>query len=316
MDYTGIPRQPAGGSEDLEAPSSRLHQALKGWQIHVVLFVLTLVSSTFFGGLLFGWLPEEQLIEELSSLNLSMTFVTEGLKFSIPLMLILLSHEMGHYLACRRHSLAASLPYFIPLPLGIGTLGAVILIKQPIRNKRQLMEVGAAGPIAGFVTLLPFLLYGIANARIVEIERTAETVVWIFGEPLIFRGLNHLFHPEMAAGLDINLHPCGWAAWFGLLITLLNLLPFAQLDGGHVTYALLGRHHRVIVWWLLVILICLGFVWFGWWIWAAFAILLGVEHPKVYDEDMPLDRNRLLLGWTAIAIFVLCFMALPIQQIG
>jgi membrane-associated protease RseP (regulator of RpoE activity) len=318
MEHRNLLRETAaGGGEPIAPPSSTQHQPFKGWQIHVVLFLLALASTTLFGGLFFGWLPAEQLTEEeLSSLILSSTFIVEGLKFSIPLMLILLCHEMGHYLACRRHGLPVSLPYFIPAPLGIGTLGAVIWIKKPIRNKRQLIEVGAAGPIAGFVALLPFLVYGVANARIMEIEQPAEGFVWIFGEPLIFRGLHHFFHPEMAAGMDINLHPCGWAAWFGLFITLLNLLPFAQLDGGHITYAMLGRHHRVIVWWLLAVLVCLGFVWFGWWIWAAFAILLGVEHPRVYDEEMPLERDRLLLGWVTIVIFVLCFMAVPFQQIG
>jgi membrane-associated protease RseP (regulator of RpoE activity) len=248
-----------------------------------------------------------------SEIVLSRTYLLEGVLFSVPLLLILGSHEMGHYLACRKLGLAATLPYFIPLPAGIGTLGAVIRIKEPVRTKAQLLEVGVAGPIAGFIALLPFLFYGIAQATVVEAPSTVTGPVWYFGEPLIFRAAMLLFGPDLTNGYTLDLPPYAWAAWFGLLITLLNLLPLAQLDGGHISYALAGPLHRKSVWWLLLLLVALGFLWSGWWLWVAIALLLGVEHPRVGDEQSPLTRRQVVLGCIALAIFVLCFMPAPIQ---
>lgn len=244
------------------------------------------------------------------------TVIVHGLKFSIPLLTILFAHEMGHYLACRSHGLVATPPFFIPFPipfLGIGTLGAVIRVKEPIRNKRQLLDVGAAGPIAGFVALLPFLAYGIIASDITEISE--EGSYYLFGEPLAYQAIEWILLPSLPENMGIMLHPTGIAAWFGLMITLLNMLPFAQLDGGHVSYALFGRWHRIAAWPMVAILFLLGFVWEGWWLWTVIVFAMGLRHPVIWDEDIPLDLQRRLVAWLALLIFALCFTIKPIELV-
>lgn len=266
------------------------------------------------GGLVWGGLPTEMARLGLARLLTDPRVYAAGLKFSIPLLTILWCHELGHYIAARRHGLTATPPYFIPFPvpvLGIGTLGAVIRIKDPIHDKRQLLDVGAAGPIAGFVALVPFLAYGIMASEVGE--SMTEGAYLEFGEPLIYRLLEAALRPGLGDDMTLWLHPTGVAAWFGVLVTLLNLLPFAQLDGGHIGYALFGSWHRRMAWPLLGGLAGLGFVWPGWWLWVAIAIFLKPQHPRLWDEDRQLDRRRQLVGWITIVIFVLSFVAEPIR---
>jgi len=284
------------------------------WWLHGLLFALTFVSTTIVGGLTWGGLTEDNLVLGITALLTDSHFLTVGLQFSIPLLTILGCHELGHYLAARHHGLKATPPFFIPFPipfLGIGTLGAVIRIKDPIRNKRQLLDIGAAGPIAGFLALLPFLAYGIAASEIGETP--VEGNYLEFAEPLIYNLLEAVIRPGLGPDVTLWLHPTGVAAWFGILITLLNMLPFAQLDGGHVTYALFGRWHRRLVWPLLGGLAILSWVWLGWALWVVIALILGLQHPRVWDEEQSLDPQRRLVAWIALAIFVLCFMAEPIR---
>ena len=281
--------------------------------LHLLLLGLTLVTTTVFGALAFADVPPEARGGSLLALITQPAFVRAGLSFSLPLLLILLAHEMGHYLACRHHRLDATLPYFLPVPFGIGTFGAFIRIRGPLRSKRELLDVGAAGPLAGFVVALPVLVAGIALSQPTAV--LPETGVLIFGEPLAFKLLARLIHPELAAGGDLYLHPTGFAAWFGLFATALNLLPFGQLDGGHVTYALFGRLQRVLSWPLLVVLVALGFQWTGWWLWAVIALVMGVRHPWMPDQAVPLDPRRRLIGWACLALFALCFTPEPIKII-
>ncbi len=299
-------------------PAGAFHLATPTYQpkiwLHILLFALTFASTTIVGGLVWGGLPEEMAGLGLSQLLTDPRVYLAGLKFSIPLLTILGCHELGHYVAARRHGLTATPPFFIPFPvpfLGIGTLGAVIRIKDPIQNKKQLLDVGAAGPIAGFAALVPFLAYGIAASEVGEAPVGGAYLE--FGEPLIYRFLETLIRPGLGDDMTLWLHPTGVAAWFGILVTLLNLLPFAQLDGGHITYALFGRWHRLLAWPLLGMLAGLGFVWPGWWLWVVIAVVLNPRHPQLWDEDLPLDRRRQLIGWITIAIFVLCFVAEPIR---
>lgn len=276
----------------------------------------TFASTTFIGAAFWGSLPIEMAQLPWLSLVTDPRFIHAGLQFSIPLLTILLCHEMGHYVAARRHGLLATPPFFIPFPVplfGIGTLGAVIRIKEPIRNKQQLLDIGAAGPIAGFVALLPFLVYGVAHSEIVQSD--LDGAFLMFGEPLIWHLVERLVHPGLGSDMTLLLHPVGVAAFFGILVTLLNLLPFSQLDGGHITYALFGRWHRVAAWPLLGVLALLGFWWPGWWLWAVIALVLKPAHPRIWDEDLPLDPRRRLIAWLAIAIFVLCFMPAPIELV-
>ena len=280
------------------------------WWLHGLLFTLTLASSTFCGGLYYGWLPSPDLFERVTDPRL----IVEGLKFSLPLMTILLAHELGHYFAARQHGLRVTPPFFLPMPVPLlfspGTLGAVIRVKDPIRSRRQLMDVGASGPIAGFVVLLPFLVLGVAASGV---QPVPDSTAVYFGEPILFKFVARvLFFGDLGVGEDIMLHPMAWAAWFGLFVTALNMLPFFQLDGGHVTYALFGRFHRMAAWPLLAGLIGLGFLWPGWWVWSVIMIILGPRHPPVFDEHLPLDDRRKWVGWLAIVIFVLSFSPRPI----
>ena len=284
------------------------------WWLHGLLFALTFVSTTLVGGLAWGGLPPEMAELGPAELFSDRRLYIAGLAFSIPLLTILMCHELGHYLAARRHGLTATPPFFIPFPvpiLGIGTLGAVIRIKDPIRDTRTLLDVGAAGPIAGFVALLPFLAFGIAASEVGA--PAAEGVYLEFAEPLVYRLLEAAIRPELPVDAVLWLHPTGVAAWFGAVITLLNLLPFAQLDGGHIAYAMFGRWHRRLAWPLLAVLAGLGFIWAGWWLWVVIILFLRPQHPRIWDEGLKLDPRRRLLGWLAIVIFVLCFAAEPIR---
>ena len=304
------PDGPSAGAFSIQEPAYQ-----PNWWLHITLFVLTFASTTAVGGLVWSGLPQEMARLSLVELLTDTRVYVAGLKFSVPLLTILLCHELGHYLAARHHGLTATPPYFIPFPVplfGIGTFGAVIRIKDPILDKRQLLDVGAAGPIAGFAALLPFLAYGIAASEVGEAPTDGGGYLE-FGEPLIYRLLETLIRPGLAEDATLWLHPTGVAAWFGVLITLLNMLPFSQLDGGHVAYALFGRWHRRLAWPLLGVLAGLGFVWPGWWVWVVIAVFLKPQHPRILDEDVPLDPRRRAIAWIALGIFVLCFVVEPIR---
>jgi membrane-associated protease RseP (regulator of RpoE activity) len=237
-----------------------------------------------------------------------------GLAFSIPALLILLAHEMGHYVACRIYGISCTPPYFLPSPFTFGTFGAFIRIKTPIYSKRQLFDVGIAGPIAGFVALVPFLLYGVAKSRPAPV--TGSGAILYPGHCLAIELASRLFHGPLGQGMMLNLHPTALAAWLGLFATSLNLLPLGQLDGGHILYAALGRLQRRLALPLWLALGLLGFYWPGWLLWCVVVLAIGLYHPPVYDESIPLDRGRRALAWMALLLFALCFMPVPIQEIG
>ena len=286
------------------------------WWLHVLLFVLTLATSTFMGAIFYGWVPVELAPLGWLKLMVHPTFVSEGLKFAVPLLLILLSHEMGHYIAARRHGLLTTPPFFLPMPIPLpfspGTFGAVMRIKQPITTRAQLLDIGAAGPIAGFIVTVPILLAGLALSQVREFPHDAPLVY--FSEPILFKFTARvLFFPGLTGAEDIMLHPMAWAAWFGLLVTAINLLPFFQLDGGHIAYALFGAGHRRWARWLLAAFILMTIFWPGWALMAAILFLVGPEHPPILYEQQPLDRRRKIIGWITIAIFILCFSFAPIQ---
>ncbi|MGA8765386.1 MAG: site-2 protease family protein [Candidatus Acidiferrales bacterium] len=235
-----------------------------------------------------------------------------GIPFSFTLLLILFTHEMGHYVACRIYGIDASYPYFIPAPTLFGTFGAFIRIRSAITTRRALFDVGLAGPVAGFVVALPALAYGVATSRVVPGAEESSAVV--FGHPLLTRWLSALFHPH----IDVSwllLNPVGRAASIGLLVTALNLLPAWQLDGGHIMYSLTsGRHARV----SLIVslgLIGLGIVaWHGWATWGVILLILSLRfrHPPVYDQWQPLDPARRAWALGALVIFALCFTPWPV----
>ena len=280
------------------------------------------------------------------------TAVRESLIFSISLILILGSHEMGHYVLARWHRVDTSLPYFIPFPLlGVGTLGAVIRIRGPIPNRNALVDIGAAGPIAGLVVAIPLLVVGIARARIVDepyfnlflgenslwylasllvqylvgiLKGSATDVVapgpstFSFGDNLLTLVLQRLIWGALPTGKTLLVGPMFTAAWFGLLVTMLNLIPIGQLDGGHLSYALLGpsarRFGKVIA--LLMFGLCL-FYSIGWLLWLVIAgKVIGFGHPPPLEPDSRLSPARKLTIAISAAALILCVMPVPIAIIS
>jgi len=231
-----------------------------------------------------------------------------GLPFAVTLLGILLAHEMGHYFTCRYYGIAASLPYFIPAPTIIGTMGAFIRIKSPIVSRRALFDVGISGPLVGFVVALPVLLWGIGNSQVVA--GLPATGVVSFGNPPLVMLVQKLLHPGVPEQY-LYLHPVARAAWVGLFATALNLLPIGQLDGGHILYALIGEKHRLLSRIFVLALLPLGyFYWFGWVLWSVLLFFLGTRHPVIFDLT-PLDRGRRWLAAVALVIFLLCFTPNP-----
>src|SRR5688572_17425940 len=213
-----------------------------------------------------------------------------GLSFSLPMMLILLCHELGHYVYCRRYRITATPPYFLPAPFAFGTFGAFIRIRSPIRDKRQLFDVGVAGPIAGFVVLVPILVYGIAHSVPARITPAAEdgpaTLLLQPGASLLSLLVTRLVHGPLAAGMVLDPHPFVLAAWVGILATSLNLLPMSQLDGGHILYAAVGKLQWKLATPLWLAFLAAGFLFPGWWLWAAIVRVIGLRHPPVADESV------------------------------
>ncbi|HXL23093.1 MAG TPA: site-2 protease family protein [Candidatus Dormibacteraeota bacterium] len=236
-----------------------------------------------------------------------------GIPFALTLLTILMAHELGHFFACRHHRIRASYPFFIPFPSLIGTFGAFILIRSPIRTRRALFDVGASGPLVGFVFAIPALIYGVAHAKFVPGIADPEHAEVIFGAPLALHAIAGLLRPGAAVG-KLLLDPVGRAAWVGLFATALNLLPAGQLDGGHILRSVSPRLHRLVSMGLPVLLIALGFLlhWTGWYIWGG--ILFGLRFlpvAPIYDPTT-LDPARRLAATLALAVFLLSFMAAPI----
>ncbi|MGQ0810752.1 MAG: site-2 protease family protein [Nitrospiraceae bacterium] len=233
-----------------------------------------------------------------------------GVPFAATLLVILVTHEFGHYLLSRLHRVPASLPLFIPGPPHfIGTFGAIIRMRGPIMHRKALFDIGVAGPIAGFVVAVLALIVGLKLSKVVSGQTSYGLHL---GEPLLLQLLSWVVIGPLPAKADVLLHPIGFAAWFGLFVTSLNLIPIGQLDGGHVAYALWGTRQRTMALAIVPILIVLGFVgWPGWFLWAGMAGMLGLAHPPVLDPEAALGRTRILIGWGALAIFILTFAPVP-----
>lgn len=241
--------------------------------------------------------------------------LVKGIPFSFTLMSILFVHEMGHYVTSKYYGVKTTLPYFIPgpwAPFGIGTFGAFIRMRSPILRKNALLDIGAAGPIAGFFVSIFAVGVGLYSSRIVEIQE--GNALLRLGDPLMFTFLAHFLGKVPPAGYDVALSSVAFAGWFGLFVTSMNLLPIGQLDGGHIAYALLGRKQRFLSIGMVATLIILGVIgWPGWYIWAILISFLGLQHPPTIDEDVPLDLKHQLIGWGSIALFIVTFMPVPFK---
>jgi membrane-associated protease RseP (regulator of RpoE activity) len=242
------------------------------------------------------------------------TWLVAGWTYALTVVAILGAHELGHYFACRYYDVDASLPYFLPFPLGFfGTLGAVIKIREPIPTKPMLFDIGIAGPIAGFVVTVPALFIGIAMSEIVPIDGTG---IW-FGEPLLIKAAAYLLWGPLPADHTIAMGPMAYAAWFGMLATALNLFPVSQLDGGHIAYAVLGRRSTYITVAMTLVALALAYFSPGLIVWAVLMLIMvlviGPRHPRTFDEEVPLDSRRVGLAWFAVFMFAVCFTPVPIE---
>lgn len=236
-----------------------------------------------------------------------------GVPFAFTLLGILLAHELGHYFTCRYYKMSASYPYFLPFPSLFGTLGAFIRIRSPIANRKALFDVGLSGPVVGFIFTVPALALAILHSKVIPGVEAASQMT--FGEPMALQLLMALLRPGVAAG-DLLLHPVGRAAWVGLFVTSLNLLPASQLDGGHVLYSLAPGIHKRATLLVALSLVPLAILWPSWIIWAILLLAFGYRHPPLLDRWEPLDKKRHVWAAVGLAIFVLSFMPVPLISRG
>ncbi|HKH48905.1 MAG TPA: site-2 protease family protein [Thermoanaerobaculia bacterium] len=317
---------PPAGESTAETPAPRPRYGLA-----LLLFLLTLFTTTTLGPVMY-LMSRTDLVTGLAPNGFALispqlvravwgnpALLRIGLTFSLTALIILLAHELGHYIACRRYGLACTLPYFLPVPMGFGTFGAFIRIYAPIRSKRELFDVGVAGPLAGFITLIPFLLYGVAHSHPVslpDLPKMEGMVLFAPGRSLAIELVARFFHGPLGPNTYLDLHPMALGAWLGLFATALNLLPLGQLDGGHILYSALGRWQRWLAIPLWITLAGLGIYWPGWWLWCVIVFLIGLFHPPVRDERTPLDLKRRAIAVLALLIFVLSFMPAPLEVIA
>jgi len=309
--------------------------------VNVILFLLTLVSMLMAGAMYGMEAPADTSI--LGILQATLQNLPNGITFAASLLGILMAHEFGHYFAARFHRIAVSLPYFLPFPLSLfGTLGAFIRLKEPPKNRRVLLDIGLSGPIAGLIVAIPVLLIGLYLSDLGRLPLNAMTAQGsvlegnsllylamkyiVTGEflpkPLHYAGLSPFIYwvryffiglPMPYGGIDVLLHPLAWAGWAGLLVTMLNLIPAGQLDGGHAIYVLLGKATKRLWPFIIGLLLRLGTVWPEWYIWAGLVFLMGRTYARPRDEITPLDPRRKWLAIFGLVLFVLVFIPVPLR---
>jgi hypothetical protein len=303
------------------------------WWLHIGLFLAAFTSATLAGAFLAGLDPLSTSFAEIGGswfpvpTQIIWGDLWVGLPFSIGFIGILLAHELGHYFAARYHRISVSPPYFIPFPPYfslVGTLGAFIRLKSPLVRKSILFDVGIAGPIASFVLSVPALAWGLAHSQVVPTPdaQLYPFLIRFMGEPVrvgtsaVVQGLTMVMIPDYEFGMTVVLHPLALAGWLGLFVTALNLLPMGQLDGGHVLYAIAGKAQ---VWFgraFVLVMLPLGFLWWGWWLWGGIALVISrgkLAHPPVLLDSLDVGRGRRILGWITILIFLLTFSPAPLH---
>ncbi|MEA3351380.1 MAG: site-2 protease family protein [Chloroflexota bacterium] len=302
------------------------------------LFILTLLSVLFAGALYnYDGPVSENFGTDIMNI---LANLSNGWPFAVSMLGILLAHEFGHYLAARYHKTAVTLPYFIPFPLSpFGTMGAFIQLKEPPKNKNILLDIGAAGPLAGLIVAVPVLLIGLYTSEVHQLPQILPLGQGFEGNSLLYLALKYIIHgkilPEPASygslnpmlywiryfftgmplphgGIDVMLNSVAWAGWAGLLVTALNLIPVGQLDGGHNIYVLLGQRARKLVPFIIVILLLLGLVWSGWWLWAVLILIFGRTHAQPLDQITPLSPRRKAVALLGLIIFILVFTPVPL----
>lgn len=275
------------------------------YRLPLVLFLLTVVTTLIAGSSFY--VSYEELID-------SPGLIATGIPFACSLLSILLAHEMGHFITSRYYRVDVTLPYFIPAPTLFGTLGAVIKMRSPIRKKTMLLDIGAAGPLAGIVVALPLVILGLYQSQVIQVTAGTDSYLF-FGDSLLFKLLSYLIVGTIPEGYDIMLSPIAFAGWVGFLVTSLNLMPMGQLDGGHIAYALFGRGQRIVSRVFVGALVIMGIVYYlGWLVWAALVLIIGVDHPPVSDDDVGLDRRRTIIGWVCFVLFIATFIPVPVKM--
>lgn len=310
--------------------------------VNGLLFLLTLLSMLF-AGALYGYEGPVTGDTGADLLNL-LKSIWRGWPFAVSMLSILLVHEFGHYLAARFHKTDVSLPYFLPFPLSpFGTMGAFIQLKEPPKNKRVLLDIGAAGPLAGLIVTIPILLFGLYTSPVNQLPQDFPPGQGFEGNSLLYLGLKYLAHGELLpqpasygttgpilywiryfftgaplpnGGIDVTLNAVAWAGWAGLLVTALNLMPAGQLDGGHHIYVLFGKKAQKLLPFILGALVLLGLVWPGWWLWVALIAFLGRRYAEPLDQITPLDSGRKAIAILGLILFVLLFTPVPLASPG
>lgn len=291
-----------------------IHPIRRKYWLHLLLFVATIFSTLLVGARLqynfATGAPQFTTDDDLLPISWTLEHPSRmlmGIPFSAALLCILLAHEMGHFVYAKRHHVYATLPYFLPAPTVIGTFGAFIRIRSPIPDRVALMDIGIAGPIAGFLVAIPVLVASLLLSR--PLGHASDLPL---GLPLMFTWAWKVLHPRAGVSLSqVNLHPIAYAAWVGLLATALNLLPAGQLDGGHITYSIAPRFHRLATRLTSFALLPMGlFLWSGWLFWGAVLLLPWMRHPPV-PEVPDMGRGRKLLGIAALLMFAVSFPPIP-----
>ncbi|MBI3785000.1 MAG: site-2 protease family protein [Deltaproteobacteria bacterium] len=271
--------------------------------VHIVLFAATFATTTLAGAFNAGVNP----FSDPSAIR-------AGFPFAVTLLSILLIHELGHYTLARVHNVNASLPYFLPgPPFLIGTFGAFIRLKSLPESRRALFDVGAAGPWAGLMVAIPAVLIGLHFSEVRPAGMSDGGLM--LGDSMLFKFLSWVALGVSSDDVTIVLHPVALAGWIGLFVTLLNLLPIGQLDGGHITYAMFGRHHRWIARAALIVIGVMAYTsWPGWFVWVILPLMIGIDHPPTLEDYVPIRGWRRLGGWLTVAIFILLFTPAPFSE--
>ncbi len=293
--YTPMLRRQNGRDLVIAVPGVIRPLANSRPMVHLALLLATLLTTMAMGAVIAGANPLRSPRE-----------LGRGAAFALGLLSILGVHELGHYFVARRHGVAVTLPYFIPVPFGLGTFGAFIQLRSPVENRRALFDVGIAGPLAGALAAIPLFVIGLALSRVVVDPGYDKLSASLLVESLVQLARPH---PE---GYAVLLHPLALAAWFGLLVTGINLLPAGQLDGGHIAYAVLGARARWMTLGVLLMLVVMGrLYWPGWYVWALFIALTGRDHPAPLDDITALDGIRRLWALLGLGVLAVTFTPAP-----
>lgn len=317
LGYHALLRRDRGQDIIVTTPAPEAGQVSRPW-LNIILFGATMITTLVSGSFLEHRVPWRSLDALLA-----------GAPFALALLSILGAHELGHYFVARYYKMDVTLPYFIPFlpfPLGIGTMGAVIRMKSPMVSRKTLFDVGLAGPIAGLIVAIPVLAIGLLESRLVPEYVARMGMTLSLGEPILFKAISHLVLGPLSDNVTVDLSPIAFAGWIGLFVTAMNLLPVGQLDGGHIAYAVWGRAHRYLARTTFVGLLALGvgpfFLnllpgidsvpgWSGWLVWAVLLSVFGLRHPPALDDVTPLTGPRRIIGVLAIVLLIILITPVP-----